>query len=151
MKITDQIQADIVTAMKAKDASALSTLRGLKTAISQAALLKGNINTEVDEQEILQVIRKQIAQRQESATMFRQGGKDDAAAKEDAEAAILSAYLPAALSDHELEAIVDQAIAQTSATTVKDMGKAMKFASELAAGRADGKTLSAAIKSRLSA
>eukprot|EP00903_Cladosiphon_okamuranus_P003786 g3784.t1 len=145
-----QISEDIKTAMRAKDSLALNSLRALKSALTNAAIEKGGLGTELEEQEILAVIRKQIKQRQDSISQFEGAGRPELAEKEKQEITILSKYLPAALSEEEIEAIVEKAITESGASSKADMGKVMKAAQELADGRADGKTLSSAIMKRLS-
>ena len=146
---TLRISDDIKNAMRAKDSTALNALRALKSAMTNAAIEKGGLGTVLDEQEILAVIRKQIKQRQDSIEQFEKAGRAELAANEKAEIAILSAYLPAALTEEQIAEIVEQAVAETGAATKADMGKAMKRAQELSEGRADGKLLSAAVMKRL--
>ena len=146
----NHISDDIKTAMRAKDATALNALRALKSALTNAAIEKGGLGTTLDEAEAMAVIRKQIKQRVDSLEQFEKAGRPELAATEKAEIEILSAYLPAAPTDAELAAFVEQAVAETGATGKADMGKVMKRAQELAGGRADGKTLSAAVMKRLS-
>jgi uncharacterized protein len=145
-----RIPEDIKTAMKAKDSLALNALRALKSALMNAAIEKGNLSTVLDEAEVLSVIRKQIKQRVDSCEQFEKADRPELAETEKAEIAILSRYLPAALTEEELAAIIDQAMIDTAATSKADMGKVMKRAQELADGRADGKLLSAAVMKRLS-
>ena len=145
-----QISEDIKTAMRAKDSVALNSLRALKSALTNAAIEKGGLGTELDPPEILAVIRKQIKQRQDSIEQFEKAGRSELAENEKAEIVILSKYLPAALSAEQIDAIVAQAISDTGATSKADMGKAMKRAQELSEGRADGKLLSAAVMKSLS-
>lgn len=145
-----QISDDIKTAMRAKDSVALNSLRALKSALTNAAIEKGGLGTELDEPEVLAVIRKQIKQRQDSIEQFEKAGRAELAENEKAEIAILSKYLPAALTGAEIDAIVEKAISETGAASKADMGKAMKRAQELSSGRADGKLLSAAVMKRLS-
>lgn len=147
---TLRISDDIKTAMRAKDSTALNALRALKSAMTNAAIEKGGLGTLLDKQEILAVIRKQIKQRQDSIEQFEKANRAELAANEKAEIAILSAYLPAALTEEQIAAIVEQAVAETGAASKADMGKAMKRAQELSEGRADGKLLSAAVMKRLS-
>lgn len=144
------ISEDIKNAMRAKDSTALNALRALKSAITNAAIEKGGLGTELDGPETLAVVRKQIKQRQDSIEQFEKAGRAELADNEKAEIAILSKYLPAALSEGQINEIVEQAIAETGAASKADMGKAMKRAQELAEGRADGKLLSAAVMKRLS-
>lgn len=146
---TLRISDDIKTAMRAKDSTALNALRALKSAMTNAAIEKGGLGTVLDEPEILAVIRKQIKQRQDSIEQFEKANRTELAANEKAEIAILSAYLPTALTEEQIAEIVEQAVAETCAATKADMGKAMKRAQELSEGRADGKLLSAAVMKRL--
>ena len=140
-----RIPEDIKAAMKAKDALALNALRALKSALTNAAIEKGSATTVLEESEVLAVIRKQIKQRIDSCEQFEKAGRAELAVTEKAEIEILNRYLPAALGAEELDAIVARAIAETGATGKADMGKVMKRCQELAAGRADGKALSAAV------
>ncbi|BCU78566.1 GatB/YqeY domain-containing protein [Luteolibacter sp. LG18] len=145
-----RIPEDLKTAMKAKDTVALNALRALKTALTNAAIEKGGLGTQLDEPEVLAVIRKQLKQRQDSIAQFEQHGRPELAEIEKAEIAVLSKYLPAALTEEQILEIVEQAVAHTGATGKADMGKVMKRAQELADGRADGKVLSGAVMKRLS-
>ncbi len=147
---TTQISEDIKTAMRAKDSVALNSLRALKSALTNAAIEKGGLGTVLDEPETLAVIRKQIKQRQDSIEQFEKAGRAELAENEKAEIAILSRYLPAALSPGQIDEIVAQAVAETGAASKADMGKVMKRAQELSGGRADGKILSSAVMKRLS-
>jgi uncharacterized protein YqeY len=140
----------IKDAMRAKDAALLSVLRALKTAVMNAAIEKGGPNTPLDPAEFLAVVRRQVKQRQDSFEQFEKAGRAELAAKEANEISLLQAYLPAALTEAELAALVDQAVATTGATGKADMGKVMKVLQELTDGRADGRTLSQAIMRRLS-
>ena len=148
--IPTQIQEDIKTAMKAKDSLALNALRALKSALTNAAIEKGGLGTALEESEVLSVVRKQIKQRHDSVEQFEKAGRDELVATEKAEIEILTRYLPAALGEAELIAIVEKAVSETGATGKADMGKVMKRCQELADGRADGKLLSAAVMKRLS-
>ena len=139
----------IKTAMRAKDTTALNALRALKSALTNAAIEKGGLGTELEESEVLAVVRKQIKQRVDSCEQFEKAGRPELAATEKTEIEILSRYLPAALTEDELLAIIEQAMADTGATGKADMGKVMKRSQELADGRADGKLLSAAVAKRL--
>jgi uncharacterized protein YqeY len=148
--IPTQIQEDIKTAMKAKDSLALNALRALKSALTNASIEKGGLGTALEESEVLSVVRKQIKQRHDSVEQFEKAGRDELVATEKAEIEILTRYLPAALGEAELIAIVEKAVTETGATGKADMGKVMKRCQELADGRADGKLLSAAVMKRLS-
>ncbi|MBC8125649.1 MAG: GatB/YqeY domain-containing protein [Gloeobacteraceae cyanobacterium ES-bin-144] len=147
--ITNTIQEDIKTAMRAKDTVALNALRALKSALMNAAIEKGNLSIMLEESEVLAVVRKQIKQRLDSCEQFEKAGRAELATTEKAEIEILTHYLPAALGEEELAAIIEQAVADTGASGKADMGKVMKRAQELAEGRADGKLLSAAVMMRL--
>ncbi|GAA5124162.1 GatB/YqeY domain-containing protein [Luteolibacter yonseiensis] len=144
-----RIPEDIKTAMKAKDTTALNALRALKSALTNASIEKGGLGTPLDESEVLAVVRKQLKQRVDSCEQFEKAGRPELAATEKVEIGILSRYLPAALTEEELLAIIEQAVGDTGATGKADMGKVMKRAQELAEGRADGKLLSAAVMKRL--
>lgn len=148
--IATQLPEDIKTAMRAKDSTALNCLRALKSALTNASIEKGSLSTVLDESEAMAVVRKQIKQRLDSIEQFEKAGRAELAATEKAEIGILSRYLPAALTEEQLLAILEQAVADTGATGKADMGKVMKRAQELAEGRADGKVLSAAVMKRLS-
>lgn len=145
-----QITDDIKTAMRAKDTTALNSLRALKSALTNAAIEKGGLGTELDDPEILAVIRKQIKQRQDSIAQFEKAGRPELSENEKAEIEVLSKYLPAALTEEQMLAIIEQAVSETGATSKADMGKVMKRSQELAEGRADGKLLSGAVMKRLS-
>ena len=144
------IMEDLKAAMKAKDTVALNTLRALKTALTNTAIESGNKDNIVDETTALALVRKQIKQRQDSIEQFLSANRPELAESEKAEISVLEKYLPAALSDAEVDAIVDAAIQETGATSKADMGKVMGIVQEKAAGRADGKTLSQAVMKRLS-
>jgi len=149
MTTAARLPEDIKTAMRAKDALALNALRALKSALTNAAIEKGGLGTELEEAEVMAAVRKQIKQRQDSIEQFEKAGRTELAITEKAEIEILSRYLPAALTEAELLTIIDQAMADTGASGKADMGKVMKRAQELAEGRADGKLLSAAVMKRL--
>lgn len=144
-----RIPEDIKTAMKAKDSLSLNALRALKSALTNASIEKGGLGTELDEGEVLAIVRKQIKQRNDSVEQFEKAGRGELAATEKAEIEVLSRYLPAAMSEEELLKVVEQAVADTGATGKADMGKVMKRAQELADGRADGRLLSGAVMKRL--
>ena len=146
---TTQISEDIKMAMKAKDTLALNALRALKSALTNAAIEKGGLGTELEESEVLAAVRKQIKQRIDSCEQFEKADRPELAATEKTEIEILSRYLPAALGETEMLAVIEQAITETGATGKADMGKVMKRAQELSDGRADGKLLSSAVMKRL--
>ena len=141
MQIAEQIRADVNSAMKAGDRDRASALR-----LVLSELQKDAKEGQGDE---LAVLRRERKRRRESATAFRDGGRDDLAATEAYEAAAIEAYLPAELSDAELDALVASAIAETGAEGPRDMGKAIKHAMGAAGGRADGKRVSGKVKEAL--
>ncbi len=147
MPLLEQVQKDMVAAMKAKQEDRLSALRMVK-----AALQKQQIDSmkPLNEAAEMQVMNTLLKQRRESADMFRKGAREELAVKEEAEIAILESYLPAAPSAAEVETAVAAAIAETGATSSKQMGVVMKAAQALLAGkRVDGKALSEMVKQKL--
>jgi len=150
MTLQSQVDNDIKDAMRAKDMPRLNALRLLKAALKNAAIEKGGADAVLDDVEAAAVIRKQVKQRQDSIEGFEKGGRPELAAGERAEIEILSVYLPQALSADELSVIVKDAIAAAGATSRQQMGAVMKIATAKAAGRADGKALSAEVQKQLS-
>ena len=148
MPLLDQLQKDLVTAMKAKEEMRLSTIRMIKTAIQKAAVVDPSKPlTEADEQQILKSL---VKQRIDSADMFRKGGREDAALKEEAEKLMIEAYLPAAASEADIDAAIEAAMVETGATTAKQMGLVMKAVQAKLAGKTvDGRSLSEKIKAKL--
>jgi len=149
MTLQAQVDNDIKEAMKAKDMARLNPLRMLKSALKNAAIEKGGAEGVLDDVEASAIIRKQIKQRQDAVEGFEKGGRPELAATEKAEIELLSVYLPKGLSAEELTALVKDAIAESGATTKQQMGAVMKIASAKAAGRADGKALSAEVQKQL--
>lgn len=150
MTLQAQVDNDIKEAMRAKDMPRLNTLRMLKAALKNASIEKGGADAVLDDPEAAAVIRKQIKQRQDSIEGFEKGGRPELAAAERAEIEVLSAYLPKGLSAGEVEALVKEAIAEAGATSRQQMGAVMKIVTAKAAGRADGRTLSAEVQKLLS-
>jgi len=147
MSLEQTLTIDIATAMKAKDVTRLSTLRMLKAALMNKSVEK-NRNLEAGEE--LQVVATLVKQRRDSIEQFTAGGRKDLADKEQAEIAVLETYLPPAVSVAELEDAVVRAMAETGAAGPKDMGKVMKAAMALLAGKTvDGKKLNEIVRSRL--
>ena len=147
MALLEQLQTEMVAAMKAKDELRLGTLRMMKTALKKHEV---DSMKPLDEATEMQILNMLIKQRRESAEMFRKGNREELAAKEEAELRMIEAYLPAAPNDEELDRAVSEAIAESGATSAKDMGKVMKSAqAKLAGKRVDGKVLSERVKSRL--
>jgi uncharacterized protein YqeY len=147
--INEQIANDLKDAMRAKDQTAMTALRALKSALKYAAVEKLGAEGELGEADAMAVVRKQLKQRKDSVEQFTSGGRPDLAEKEQAEIAILERYLPAAMSEAEVGALVDAVIAELGATGKAQMGQVMKVLQERAAGRADGKVLSQAVGARL--
>jgi hypothetical protein len=148
MSLEQTLTGDIVTAMKAKDATRLTALRMLKSALTNKSIEKGRALEAAEE---LQVVSMLVKQRRDSIDQFTKGGRVDLADKEQAEIAILDAYLPAAASDEEVAAAVAAAVTATGATSAKDMGKVMKAVIAALAGKTvDGRKVSEAVKARLS-
>ncbi len=147
--LTVRLAEDLKTAMKAKDGTTLLALRALKTALTNAAIEKGSLSTRLEPAEAMAVVRRQVKQRQDSIEQFNKAGRTELAAKEQAEIAVLERYLPTGLSADDLAAMVAGVIAETGATGKADMGKVMKVVQERAAGRADGKSLSAEVMRQL--
>ena len=147
MSLEQSLTADIVTAMKAKDATRLTALRMLKSALTNKSIEKGRA---LETTEDLQVVAMLVKQRRDSIEQFTKGGRVDLADKEQAEIAILDAYQPAAASDEEIVAAVKAAVAETGATTAKDMGKVMKAAIAALAGKTvDGKKVNEEVRRSL--
>ena len=147
MSMNDQVGADIAAAMKARDASRLSALRMLKAAVMNKGVEKGR---DLDDAEVLQVIASLVKQRRDSIEQFTNAGRTDLVEKETAELKVLQAYLPAAATAEEIDAAVKEAIAETGASSVKDMGKVMKAVMPKLAGKnADGKAVNEAVRRTL--
>lgn len=142
--------SDLKDAMKARNTVALTTLRALKTALTNAAIESGNKDNVVSDADALALVRKQIKQRNDSIEQFQSAGRAELADNEKAEIVVLEKYLPTALSAEEVSAIVADAISETGASSRADMGKVMKIVQEKVAGRADGKALSQEVMKHLS-
>jgi uncharacterized protein len=146
VSLAEQIQQDVRVAMKARDRARVGALRMVGAALKNGEIEAGRPLTEEEERVVL---RRQLKQREESAEAFRKVGREERAASESSEAEILRAYLPDPLSAEELEKIVDTAIVETGATSMKDMGTVMGRAMALAGGRAQGRELAPLVKDRL--
>ena len=147
MLLLDRVQKDMVEAMKAKDEARLSALRMVKSALQKHQIDSMKPLNEAAEMQVMNTLLKQ---RRESADLFRKGGREELATKEEAEIGIIESYLPAAPSEDELEKAVSEAIAETGASSSKQMGAVMKAAqNKLAGKRVDGKVLSDLVKQRL--
>ena len=146
MTLRQRLKAEITTAMRSGEALRRDTLRMAENAIYNAE--KHDRRT-YDDAETAAVIAREVKTRRESVEAFRAGGREDLAAKEEAEIEILAAFLPAQLGEAELAALIDEAIAATGATSPRDMGKVMGFLAPKTRGRADGRRLSEAVTRRL--
>jgi uncharacterized protein YqeY len=147
MALLDRIQKDMVDAMKSKDEARLSVVRMIKSALKKHEI---DAMKPLDEPTEMQVMNTLLKQRRESVDMFRKGGREELAVKEEAEIVILESYLPQVVSAGELETAVASAITETGATSAKQMGLVMKAAqAKLAGKRVDGKVLSEMVKARL--
>jgi uncharacterized protein len=143
-----QLQADLHDAMRARDKVRSSTLRMALTSVTTAEVA-GDEARELGDDEVLKVIAKEAKKRREAATAFRDAHRPELADGEEAELAVLEAYLPAQLGDDDLRAIVERAVASTGATGPSDMGRVMKAAQGEVAGRADGGRVAAIVKAVL--
>lgn len=142
------VQSDLHTAMRERDPLRAGTLRMALTAITNEEV-SGKAARELTDDEVLKVLAKEAKKRKEAATAYADAGRPELAEKEEAEKAVLEAYLPAQLSDEELGGLVAQAVAETGATGMPQMGQVMKAAQALVAGRADGGRVAAAVKAAL--
>ncbi len=146
MSLKDSITADMKNAMRAGEKDRLGLIRMLLAAVKQREVDERIV---LDDGQVLSVIEKMVKQRKESVAQFQQGGREDLAATELREIDWLAGYLPAQLAADELAAIIDEAVAATGATSIKDMGKVMAQVKAKAAGRADMGAVGALIKARL--
>ena len=148
MTLSEQIQQDIVVAMKAKDELKLSVLRMVKSAIQLKEVEKMR---KLDEAESISLLQTMLKQRKESIDQFSKGGRQDLVDKEVKEAAVLESYLPAAASEGEMDAAIAKAMTDTGANSMKQMGAVVKAAKEVLTGKSvDGKVLSDRVREKLS-
>ena len=148
-QLKSTLRADLHSSMREHDKVRSETLRMALTAITNEEV-SGTTARELSDQEVLKVLVKEAKKRREAATAYNEAKRPELAAKEEAELVILEAYLPAQLSNAELEALVAQAFSETGATGVSQMGLVMKAATALVAGRAEGGRVAAIVKSALS-
>ncbi|HBL15013.1 MAG TPA: glutamyl-tRNA amidotransferase [Cyanobacteria bacterium UBA11162] len=150
MSLKDRISEDIKTAMKAKDKVRLETVRSIKKLIleKEVSLRPQGQETLTEAQEI-ELLAQLAKQRRESIEQYRKAGRDELAEQEAQELAILEEYLPGQLSDEEVSSVLDEIIAQTGATSIKDMGKVMGVAMQQLKGRADGQKIQTMVKTKL--
>jgi uncharacterized protein len=147
LSITERIQADATAAAKARDRERLAALRLVLDALNKEAKeARGTL----DDQREIAVLKRERKRRAEAAEAYRKGGRDELAASEEAEAALIEEYLPAEISDQELEGLVADALSETGAASQKEMGKVMAAVMSKAGGRADGRRVSEIVRSKLS-
>ncbi len=147
MSLKERITSDMTAAMKAREAARLSTLRMVKAAVQNREIEKGG---ELSDEEVTKALQSLVKQRRDSVEQYEKAGRAELAAKEQAEIAVIEEYLPQAASPEEIERAVAEAVAETGATSLKEMGAVMKAALARLAGRnADGKAVSEAVRSRL--
>jgi uncharacterized protein YqeY len=147
MTIQERLTQNMKTALKSNDKVQLETIRLLRSQLQNAGISKGK---ELTEEEVIEVMIKEVKKRKESIKMFEDGGRQDLVDRETQELEILSSYLPKALDEKELEEIVNQAIKEVSAESSKDMGKVMAVVMPKIKGRADGKQVQELVKKKLS-
>lgn len=146
-----RLQADLTAAMKARDEVVTSTIRMVRSAITNAEVA-GDAAIELTDEQVIAVLRSEAKKRHEAAELYEQAGRSESAAKERAELAVIERYLPAAMSDADLAALVDAAVAETTAAGAegpKAMGQVIKAVRERAGDGADGGRIAAAVKARL--
>ena len=148
MNLTDQINNDIKTAMKAREAVKLAALRDVKSKLLLEATKDGN--AELDEATGLKILNKLYKQRIEAADIYKEQDREDLAADELSQAEIIKAYLPEKMSPEKLKEVIEAIVAQTGASSMADMGKVMGMASAQLAGKADGKDISTLVRTLLS-
>ncbi len=148
MPLLDTLQKDIVTAMKAKDEARLSTLRMMKTALQKHQI---DAMKPLDDGTEQQILKSLVKQRMDAADMFRKGGREELAQKEESERAMIESFLPAGASAEEIDAAIEAAVAETGASSAKQMGLVMKAVQGKLAGKTiDGRALSEKVKAKLS-
>lgn len=149
MGLQDKVMEAMKAAMKSKDTQSLEALRSVKSALLLAQTETGS-KQEISEEEEIKILQKQVKQRKDSAAIYKEQGREDLAEPELLQAKVIEQFLPKQLSVEEVSKIVDEIITETGASSMADMGKVMGIASGKLAGKADGKTISTVVKSRLS-
>lgn len=148
MSLNEQLNEAMKAAMKARDSLRLNAIRLVRTAIKNREI---DERRELDDQEVIGVLSTLVKQRKESAQVYREGGRPELAEKEEQELAIIQEFLPTQLGETELRAIIEAAVNETGAASMKDMGKVMKVVTSKTLGRADGRLVSELVKARLTA
>ncbi|HET6753440.1 MAG TPA: GatB/YqeY domain-containing protein [Jiangellaceae bacterium] len=146
--LKDRLRSDLTVSMRGRDELRTATIRMVLTAVTNAEVA-GAQAREISDDEVVGVLAKEAKKRRDAADAFRLGGRPDLAEREDAEAAVIAGYLPAPLTDDELDALVDAAVAETGANSLREMGAVMRRLATDVAGRADGARVAAAVKARL--
>ena len=146
MSLKERILEDVKSAMRSGEKERLATVRLITAAIKQREV---DERITLDDTQVLAVLEKMIKMRKESVAQFLSGGREDLAAKENKEIELLQAYMPAQLSEAELDALIADALAKSGATSIKEMGKAMAVLKQSAQGRADMGVVSAKLKAKL--
>ncbi|HEX4969860.1 MAG TPA: GatB/YqeY domain-containing protein [Steroidobacteraceae bacterium] len=147
MSLKDRVTEDMKAAMRARDSERLGTIRMITAAIKQREV---DERITLDDTQVLSVIEKMIKTRKESIVQFKSGGREDLVARETKEIELLQGYLPSQLSESEVDALIGEAIAESGATSIKEMGKAMALLKQKAQGRTDMAAASAKLKAKLS-
>ena len=148
MTLKNRLQDDMKTALKSKDKDRLGTIRLILAAVKQREV---DERIDLDDAAIITILDRMAKQRRESISQFQNAGRTDLADKEEFELAVIQSYLPAALSDAELDQLIEAAMTESGASSIRDMGKVMALIKPKAQGRADMSALSARVKARLSA
>ena len=151
MSLNDQLTDDLKQAMKTKDAVRLRTIRSLRAAIKEKEIEeRQGGEAQLSEEQVLAVLQKQAKQRRDAITQYEEAGRDDLSAKEHEELAVIEAYLPKQLSDDEIRSVVQEIVAATGASSMRDMGKVMGAAMQRLRGRADGRCINEMVRELLS-
>jgi uncharacterized protein YqeY len=147
MTLQERLTEAMKDAMRAKDSLRLNTVRLIRTAVKNREI---DARRELEEQEILAVLSTLVKQRRESALAFREGGRPELAEKEEQELSVIQEFLPRQLGEEEIRGIIEEAVVEIGASSMKDMGKVMKIVTGKTLGRADGRVVSEMVKARLS-
>lgn len=147
MEINNKLNEEMITAAKSKDKIRLSAIRMIKTALHNKEI---SLMRALNEDEILQVLSSMIKQRKDSIEQFNRGGRTDLVEQEEAELKVIQEFMPAQMSEHDVEALIRKTIAEAGAVSIKDMGKVMKILMPQLTGMADGKLVGEKVKAFLS-
>lgn len=148
--LKDKIQEDLKSAMLAKDEDKLSTIRMLKSALQYYEIQKGGAGYSANDEDVLDVVGKEIKKRREAIEMFVKGGRQESADKEKKELELLQSYLPEQMSEDEIRSLVEETVTTLGASTMQDMGKVMGALSQKTKGKADGQLVSSIVREKLS-